>query len=196
MNNSKKEKYSILNSENYSFKNYTLVPLRYDDIFKIKQWRNEQLNILRQNKILTDIEQENYYQELIDKSFFNPNPNEILFSFLLDGKCIGYGGVVYIDWKNKSAEISFINETKRSAETQTYHNDFTTFITILFKITFSELLFNKLTTETYGIRKNTLQILDNLGFQLKKIDEKKILINDKLYNSFHHEYLKKFYTMV
>ena len=196
MNNSKKEKYSILNSENYSFKNYTLVPLRYDDIFKIKQWRNEQLNILRQNKILTDIEQENYYQELIDKSFFNPNPNEILFSFLLDGKCIGYGGVVYIDWKNKSAEISFINETKRSAETQTYHNDFTTFITILFKITFSELLFNKLTTETYGIRKNTLQILDNLGFHLKKIDEKKILINDKLYNSFHHEYLKKFYTMV
>ena len=195
MNNPEKEKYSFLKFNNYSFENYTLLPLRYEDISKIKKWRNDQISILRQNKILTDADQENYYQELMKKSFFNPKPNEILFSFLLDGTCIGYGGMVYVDWDKKTAEISFITETKRANLNKIYQNDFTAFTTILFRISFSELLFNKLTTETYGIRTNTLRILDQLGFQLKKIDEKKILINNEMYDSFHHEYLKKFYTM-
>ena len=195
MNNPEKEKYSFLKFNNYSFENYTLLPLRYEDISKIKKWRNDQISILRQNKILTDADQENYYQELMKKSFFNPKPNEILFSFLLDNTCIGYGGMVYADWDKKTAEISFITETKRANLNEIYQNDFTAFTTILFRISFSELLFNKLTTETYGIRTNTLRILDQLGFQLKKIDEKKILINNEMYDSFHHEYLKKFYTM-
>ena len=195
MNNPEKEKYSFLKFNDYSFENYTLLPLRYEDISKIKKWRNDQISILRQNKILTDADQENYYQELMKKSFFNPKPNEILFSFLLDDTCIGYGGMVYVDWDKKTAEISFITETKRANLNEIYQNDFTAFITILFRISFSELLFNKLTTETYGIRTNTLRILDQLGFQLKKIDKKKILINNEMYDSFHHEYLKKFYTM-
>ena len=195
MNNPEKEKYSFLKFNDYSFENYTLLPLRYEDISKIKKWRNDQISILRQNKILTDADQENYYQELVEKSFFNPKPNEILFSFLLDDTCIGYGGMVYVDWDKKTAEISFITETKRANLNEIYQNDFTAFTTILFRISFSELLFNKLTTETYGIRTNTLRILDQLGFQLKKIDEKKILINNEMYDSFHHEYLKKFYTM-
>ena len=196
MNNPEKEKYSFLKFNDYSFENYTLLPLRYEDISKIKKWRNDQISVLRQNKILTDADQENYYQELVEKSFFNPKPNEILFSFLLDDTCIGYGGMVYVDWDKKTAEISFITETKRANLNEIYQNDFTAFITILFRISFSELLFNKLTTETYGIRTNTLRILDQLGFQLKKIDKKKILINNEMYDSFHHEYLKKFYTMV
>jgi hypothetical protein len=196
MNNPQKEKYSFLKFDDYSFENYTLLPLRYEDISKIKKWRNDQLSILRQKKILTNTDQENYYQELIKKSFFNPNPNEILFSFLLDDTCIGYGGMVYVDWKKKSAEISFITETKRANLNKVYEKDFTAFTTILFRISFSELLLNKLTTETYRIRKNTLQILDQLGFQLQKIEEKKIIINSKMYDSLHHEYLKKFYTMV
>ena len=186
MNNPEKEKYSFLKFNDYSFENYTLLPLRYEDISKIKKWRNDQISVLRQNKILTDADQENYYQELVEKSFFNPKPNEILFSFLLDDTCIGYGGMVYADWDKKTAEISFITETKRSNLNEIYQNDFTAFTTILFRISFSELLFNKLTTETYGIRTNTLRILDQLGFQLKKIDKKKILINNEMCDSFHH----------
>ena len=102
--------------------------------------------------------------------------------------------MMYIDWDKKSAEISFINETKRANLNEIYQNDFIAFISILFRISFSELGFNKLTTETYGIRTNTLQILDQLGFQLKQIKEEKILIDNKLYDSFFHEYLIKFYT--
>ena len=94
---------------------------------KIKKWRNDQISILRQKKILTNTDQENYYQELMKKSFFNPKPNEILFSFLLNDTCIGYGGMVYVDWDKKTAEISFITETKRANLNEIYQNDFTAF---------------------------------------------------------------------
>ncbi len=196
MDSLKRKKYSFLKFNDYSVNNYSLLPLRYEDIFKVKKWRNDQIDILRQNKILSDLDQENFYQGLIEKSFYNSNPNEILFSFLLNDVCIGYGGIVYVDWEKKTAEISFINETKRSIQNQIYENDFNTFISLLFPISFSELKFNKLTTETYGIRTNTIRILDKLGFQLKKIEQEKILINNKKFDSFFHEYLNKFYTMV
>jgi hypothetical protein len=196
MSSLKRKKYEFLKFNDHSINNYSLLPLRYEDIFKIKKWRNDQIHILRQNKILSDLDQENFYQELTKKSFYNSNPNEILFSFLLNDVCIGYGGLVYVNWGKKSAEISFINETKRANQNQIYYNDFTTFLSLLFIISFSELKLDKLTTETYGIRTNTLEILDKLGFQLKKIEQEKILINNQKFDSFFHEYLNKFYTMV
>jgi len=188
MNNLNQEKYSFLHCNSYSQKNYTITPLRNEDIYLIKQWRNEQINILRQESPITDIQQKVFFQKLLKNSFYIENPNEILFSFLHNDICIGYGGLVYIDWKSKSGEISFINETKRASDTLTYYDDFTNFIYLLFKIAFFELEFNKLTTETYGIRKNTLKILTELGFKLKNIKKNSILIDDKKYDSFFHEY--------
>jgi len=188
MNNLTKEKYSFLKHKSYSCKNYTIVPLRNEDIFQIKKWRNEQINILRQEKILTDAEQKIFFQKLTENSFYVEKPKEILFSFLYDDICIGYGGLVYIDWNEGTGEISFINETKRSSDNTTYYNDFTNFISLLFEILLSELKFNKLTTETYGIRKNTLKILPEIGFKLKNIKKNSILINNKKYDSFFHEY--------
>jgi hypothetical protein len=188
------QKYSFLKLNDFSKNNYSLLPLRHEDIFKIKEWRNNQINILRQNKILTNLDQEIFYEKLVKYSFYNLNPNEILFSFLLNGECIGYGGLVYVDWQMKSAEISFINETKRANQNKIYENDFNNFMSLLFMISFSKLKFNKLTTETFGIRKNTLQFLDKIGFQLKKIEQEKVLINNKKFDSFFHEYLNTFYN--
>ncbi len=189
MNNLIKEKYSFLLNKSYSQRNYSLVPLRYEDILEIKKWRNEQINILRQDILLTDEHQKSYFQKLIENSFYVKHPKEILFSFLYNDICIGYGGLVHIDWSNSSAEISFITETKRSNDDEIYRDDFTNFIDILFKISFSELKFNKLTTETYGIRKNTLKILSQLGFQLKNLQKNSISINNMKYDSFFHEYV-------
>jgi len=188
MNNLIKEKYSFLKHKSYSHKKYTIIPLRNEDIFHIKKWRNEQINILRQAKIITDAQQKIFFQNLTQNSFYVEKPQEILFSFLYDDVCIGYGGLVYIDWDEGLAEISFINETKRAIDNTLYYDDFTNFISLLFEISFSELKFNKLTTETYGIRKNTLKILPELGFKLKNVKEDCILIGDKKYDSFFHEY--------
>ena len=183
-----KEKYRFLKNREYSFDDYSIVPLRFEDILKIKTWRNEQINVLRQKELLNDKQQKEYYKKLIQNSFYISKPSEILFSFLLNHKCVGYGGLVHINWLKKTGEISFINDTKRASNEKSYSSDFKHFISLLFKISFSDLEFNKVTTETYGIRIKTLELLDELCFKLDHIKEDSVEINNKKYDSFFHEY--------
>ena len=56
---------------------------------------------LRQEVKLTKKMQELYFDEVITPSFDNKYLNQILFSVLENQKCIGYGGLVHIDWKNQ-----------------------------------------------------------------------------------------------
>lgn len=188
MKESENIKYKFLKNRKYSLGDYSIVPLRNDDILKIKTWRNEQINILRQKDLLSNSQQKEYYHSLIENSFYIIKPSEILFSFLLNDECIGYGGLVHIDWVKKIGEISFINDTTRASNDEMYRSDFKNFISLLFGIAFSELKFSKVTTETYGIRTNTLRLLDELGFKLNHVNENNIQINNKKYDSFFHEY--------
>jgi hypothetical protein len=98
--------YSILKSKKYLSKNLELVVIRKEDIQKIRKWRNEQREVLRQDKILTKKEQEDYFNTMIITTFEKKNPEMILFSFLSKNKCIGYGGLVHINWKARRGEIS------------------------------------------------------------------------------------------
>ena len=58
------------------------------------KWRNEQIYHLRQAKPLTAEDQKNYFSNVVSKLYDQEKPAQILFSFLKDGKCIGYGGLV------------------------------------------------------------------------------------------------------
>ena len=78
----KSKKYPILINNKISFKNYFIIPLRKSDIQKIRIWRNDQINILRQTTTLIPQDQLNYYNKFIKKSFQENKPNIILFSFL------------------------------------------------------------------------------------------------------------------
>ena len=78
-----KRKYSFLPGKEYCSNKYSLVPLREQDVESIRKWRNEQIDILRQNKPLTKDEQSKYYHQIIKKSFYEKKPKVILFSFLI-----------------------------------------------------------------------------------------------------------------
>ena len=101
-------KYKSLNRQVYTRDKYSIIPIRYADRYKIMNWRNEQLFHLRQDSILTKEEQDNYFDKVLSKIFDVPNPNQILFSYLENGICLGYGGLVHINWKDRNAEISFL----------------------------------------------------------------------------------------
>ena len=102
------DKYKALKIKSLSELEYSIVPIRYKDRFKIMQWRNEQLFHLRQVKPLTEKDQENYFRNVVAKLFEQEKPNQLLFSYLKNNECIGYGGLVHINWFDKNAEISFI----------------------------------------------------------------------------------------
>lgn len=44
------KKYSFVNLKNTNYNGYEIRPIRKNDIQKIKRWRNEQIDVLRQIK--------------------------------------------------------------------------------------------------------------------------------------------------
>ena len=116
--------YTILKSKKMSSSHLELVPIREEDIEKIRIWRNQQRKILRQNNTISKKDQEKYFEESIRPTFQQKNPEMLLFSIILKGKCIGYGGLVHINWAAKRAEISFLSETKRAESKVNLKNDF------------------------------------------------------------------------
>ena len=91
------KKYKALNNSIFQRDTYSLIPIRYKDRFSIMKWRNEQVYHLRQSILLTESDQENYFKKIVSKQFEEEFPSQILFSFLKNNVCIGYGGLVHIN---------------------------------------------------------------------------------------------------
>jgi len=181
--------YNCLPIQKLELNNYSIVTIRYTDIQEIRRWRNEQIDILRQEKVLSRNQQTEYYELVIKKSFLENQPTIILFSFLLGKSCIGYGGLTNINWKLKNAELSFICETKRSKKTDLYQKDFSVFLKLIKQLSFEHLKFVKLYTETYDIRYNHVKILEEHEFILtSKLIKNKLIQAQKVNVLFHSLY--------
>jgi len=189
-------RYSILKSKKYLSKNLELVGIRKEDIQKIRKWRNEQREVLRQDKILTKKEQEDYFNTIIMTTFEKKNPEMILFSFLSKNKCIGYGGLVHINWKARRGEISFLTDTKRIKLDSNLEKDFRNFLKMILNIGFNELKLNKITTETFEFRKNIINVLEENGFKKEGILKNHIKRNGKYYDSILHSIFKEKFIII
>jgi len=67
--------YSCLKKQEFSFGDYSLVPIRYEDRFLIMKWRNEQIYHLRQGRPLTEEDQQRYFDNVVAKLYDNPQPD-------------------------------------------------------------------------------------------------------------------------
>ncbi len=148
--------------QTYSFNEYQIVPIRNEDRYYIMQWRNEQIYHLRQNKLLDVDSQDNYFNNVISKLFEKKNPEQILFSFLENGKCIGYGGLVHINWVDLNAEISFIINTE--LDKNYFEKHWKYFLGLIEEVAFKELKFHKIYTYAYDLRPKLYFVLDNCGY--------------------------------
>ena len=74
--------YKVLKNQEFSFADYKLVPLREKDKFLIMKWRNDQIDFLRQDKILTKRDQSYYFKNTISKLYNHSSPNQLLFSLI------------------------------------------------------------------------------------------------------------------
>lgn len=158
----KKRSYPILRHQVFKYGNYSIVPIRYEDRFQIMAWRNEQIYHLRQDRPLTPDIQEDYFNHVVKKLFEVLKPNQLLFSFLKNDLCIGYGGLVHINWIDKNAEISFIMNT--SLEKTQFKHNWIVFLRLLEKVAFNELEFHKIYTYAFDIRPKLYPVLESFGF--------------------------------
>ena len=157
------KKYKVLNKSIFSKGEYKIVPLRFEDRIDIMKWRNEQMYHLRQDKPLTEKSQEDYFNGTVVKLFDQEKPNQILFSYLQNGKCIGYGGLVHINWIDKNAEISFIIDSALEENNfQTYWKDY---LTLIEKVAFEDLKFHKIFSYAFDLRPHLYDVLLSAGFK-------------------------------
>jgi RimJ/RimL family protein N-acetyltransferase len=170
--------YNCLHKQEITKGEFAIVPIRYEDRLAIMKWRNEQMYHLRQEKILTENDQEAYFQNIIHPSFKEEKPAQILFSFLQNEKCIGYGGLVHINWQSHQAEVSFIMATELEADN--FETNWVTFLRLLEKIAFNDLYLSTLFTYAYDLRPQLYKAIENAGFQQSKRLEKEQLIEGKL----------------
>lgn len=186
--------YKVLNKNKFQFDVFSIVPLREEDIFLIKNWRNSQMDVLRQKVELTDSGQLNYFNNAVKPLFSQLYPNQILFSYLKDDQCIGYGGLTNIDWESKRAEMSFLLNIEHVKNNELYEKEFSIFIYLIKRVLFEDLNFNRIFTETYDIRSLHISILEKNGFLLEGRMREHIQINNKFVDSLIHGFLKEYYN--
>jgi RimJ/RimL family protein N-acetyltransferase len=182
--------YRCLKKNIFSFGDYQLVPIEKKDMLIIKEWRNQQLGILRQTKKLTNEDQNHYYRNVILPSFKEIHPAQIIFSLKLYKELIGYGGIVHISWQNKRGEISFLVNTRRTENNDVYKNDFNAFLYMIKFVAFDEIKLNRIFTETYDIRPFHILLLEKNGFQLEGRLRQHVLISNTYIDSLYHGLLK------
>lgn len=180
-------KYKALSSSIFEIENIKIVPIRYEDRFRIMDWRNEQIVYLRQAEPLTDKDQEYYFSNTIAPLFEEENPEQLLFSLLENEELIGYGGLVHINWQDKHAEISFLLSSVNSIK-ESYFKFFSVYLMLIEKAA-GELGLKKIYTYGYDVESYRFLPLISQAYNLdatlkrhKVIDEKSsdVLIYSKL----------------
>lgn len=178
--------YKILQKQTFADQEYKIIPIRYQDRNVIMKWRNDQMDILRQEERLTEEIQDKYFKEVVLPDFDINYPKQILFSYLKDEELIGYGGLVHLNWNDRRGEVSFLLETARNSTVEIFKSEFKIFLKLIKQVAFSELSLNKITTEAYDLRPYLIEALESNDFIKEGILRSHYLINNKLTDALLH----------
>ena len=178
-------KYKVLSKSVFKSGEFQIVPIRYKDRLDIMKWRNEQMHHLRQSETLTTKNQDNYFKEVVAKLFSEKEPKQLLFSYLKDQECIGYGGLVHINWVNKTAEISFIMKTDLEKKDFEFH--WTKFLKLIDRVVFNFLNFNSVFTYAFDLRQNLYPVLEKNNYLLKNRIKNQLQVTNKWFDVVIHE---------
>jgi RimJ/RimL family protein N-acetyltransferase len=77
--------------------------LTREDAEQIRQWRNQELDSLRTPYPLTEDQQREWYDAVVN----NRDANARWWA-VYDGTLLGYTGIQHIDWQNSNGEISLL----------------------------------------------------------------------------------------
>jgi len=169
--------YAVLKQNEFTLANYRLIPIRFEDRTLIKKWRNEQIYHLRQSHILSDENQTRYFENIISKLFENEKPDQLLFSFLKNNECIGYGGLVHINWIDRHAEISFVMDT--SLENTSFSENWNIYLSLIEQVAFEQMNFHKLFTYAYDLRPHLYDAIEKADYTKEAVLKEHCFYNNE-----------------
>ena len=137
------------------------------DIESIRQWRNAQMDVLRQGVLITSEAQKCYFAEYVWPDKSRLQPSQILLAIERHGELIGYGGLVHISWEDQRAEISFLLAPFIESNSQFRAEIFSIFLKHIQVLAFEDLKLSRLWTETFAHRADHLRVLEAAGFRFE-----------------------------
>ena len=161
--------YKCLPRKIYQVSDYTLEAVQSEHIEKIRIWRNEQMDVLRQSSPISKEEQIHYYENQVWREMDKNHPDKILLSIMVNGELIGYGGLTNISWTNLRGEISFMLDTKIANTKKDYGESFPIFLKLIKNIAFSELKLFRIYGELFDLRPKYAKVYENENFTLEGI---------------------------
>jgi RimJ/RimL family protein N-acetyltransferase len=81
-----------------------LLALTREQVQKVREWRNEELQFLRTPYLITRQMQDEFYDNVVN----NRNSKHRYYALIEDKDFIGMCGLTNIEWENGTAEISLI----------------------------------------------------------------------------------------
>ena len=187
----KSYKYNCLNNYLLEYKDYSLTVIKDIHLEKIRNWRNAQKEILRQNKNISKKEQILYFKDNVFKDLNKKHPKNILLMINYKDSIIGYGGLVHISWENRRSEISFLLNDNIKRGSKSFSNHFKSFLIIIHDLAFQKLNFIKLTTDAFYFRKNLIKNLEINGYKKISLNKKHYIKNNQIVNSITHAFFNK-----
>lgn len=180
--------YRVLGKNIVTRGRFSLVPIRSKDRVSIMNWRNEQIYHLRQNSFLTLADQDNYFENVVSKLFNQDKPSQILFSLLEDDICIGYGGLVHINWIDLNAELSFIMDTAK--EKINFESVWDSYLDLIEEVAFNDIHLHKIYTYAFDLRPHLYTILEKNGFFLDARLKEHCLFKDEFIDVVLHSKIR------
>lgn len=156
------------------------------DIEAIRQWRNDQMDVLRQTEPISQEAQVRYFEENIWPDLIQLQPKQILLAIERQGELIGYGGLVHISWPYRRAEISFLLSPKLEKDSKVLYEYFTRFLALVQELAFKDLKLNRLSTETYAHRVIHIRALEVAGHRLEGKLRNHVIIDDSPIDALVH----------
>lgn len=148
------------------------------------QWRNEQIYHLRQINLLNKENQDKYFDNIVNRLFNETRPDQVLFSYLQNDICIGYGGLVHINWIDRNAEISFLLNTKLELDFFEFH--WNNFLILIEKIAFSDLNMHKIFTYSFNLRPRLYTVLNKNQYKEEARLKEHVIIDNKPHDVLIH----------
>lgn len=176
-------KYRCLSQRRFTKKEFVLDSLEEKHSEPIRIWRNAQKRILRQEKDLSQEDQEKYFKEVVLNLYNQEQPDQILFAYFKSNQFIGYGGLTHISWSSQRAEVSFLVDPVYPEEGAVYSEMFSIFLEMLQKICITELNFHRLFVETYDVRTKHLLLLKSQGFLFEGRMIDHVIVDGRFYDS-------------
>jgi hypothetical protein len=143
----------------------TVSALGEDDLEPIRQWRNEQMDVLRQSEVITEAAQGAWYRTVYLPAVVSVRPTQLLFVLQQDGERQAYGGYTNLEWNVGRAELSFLAPPAVARDIDRYVATQQLFFSFLLSFGFGQLHLTRLFTETYAFRAEHMRVLERIGLR-------------------------------